>query len=63
MQAIMPNSLKLAQEGVELDRHYTYVYCSPTRSSFLSGRLPHHVNQINLGYGFKTSGIHPNMTT
>ena len=25
------------------------VYCSPSRSSLMSGRLPYHVNQINLG--------------
>ena len=27
-------------EGIRLERHYVYKYCSPTRSSFLSGRLP-----------------------
>jgi hypothetical protein len=39
------------KEGVELDRFYTYKYCSPTRSSFLSGRLPIHNTQINIGGG------------
>ena len=28
-----------------MDRQYTFKYCSPTRSSFLSGRLPYHVLQ------------------
>jgi arylsulfatase A-like enzyme len=32
---------------VVLDRFYVYQYCSPTRSSFLSGRLPIHVNTEN----------------
>jgi arylsulfatase I/J len=41
----------LVKDGVELDRVYAYHYCSPTRSSFLTGRLPLHVNQINLGGG------------
>lgn len=59
----MPTSLSLVKEGIELDRHYTYLYCSPSRSSLLSGRLPHHVNQINLPASFATSGIHKGMTT
>eukprot|EP01052_Picozoa_sp_SAG31_P019266 SAG31_NODE_1398_length_8501_cov_5.407046_6_plen_83_part_00 len=25
----------LAKEGILLERHYTYVFCSPTRRSFL----------------------------
>lgn len=38
----------LAREGVILERLYSYMFCSPTRSSFLSGRLPLHVNTLNL---------------
>ena len=34
-------------EGIVLERHYVYKYCSPTRSSLMSGRLPTHVNQNN----------------
>ena len=30
-----------------LERHYVYKYCSPTRSSLMSGRLATHVNQNN----------------
>lgn len=37
----------LRSEGVELDRHYTYKFCSPSRSSFMSGRLPSNVNIYN----------------
>lgn len=33
----------LADEGLRLDRQYTYWYCSPTRRSFLSGRFPAHI--------------------
>ena len=43
-----PHMDALARDGVVLDRFYTYKYCSPTRSSLLSGRLPPHVNQNNL---------------
>jgi len=42
-----PTLKRLAQEGIVLDRHYVYQFCSPTRTSFLSGRLPHHVNEEN----------------
>jgi len=42
-----PTLNALAGEGIILDRHYTYQFCSPTRSSFLSGRLPLHVNTEN----------------
>ena len=50
-KARTPNLDVLVKEGVELDRFYTYKYCSPTRSSFLSGRLPFHNTQINIGGG------------
>ena len=58
-----PHAMELLKESVVLDRHYAYVYCSPTRSSLLSGRLPYHVNQVNLGSSFPGSGIARNMTT
>ena len=38
---------ELAENGLHLDRMYSYKYCSPSRSSFLSGRLPIHVTQNN----------------
>jgi arylsulfatase I/J len=62
-KVLTPHSNALVREGITLDRHYLYVYCSPSRSSFLSGRLPYHVNQINLGPQFPGSGIARNMTT
>lgn len=40
-----PNIDALVKDGVELDRHYAYRWCAPSRSSFLSGRLPVHVFQ------------------
>lgn len=42
-----PNIDALIDNGVLLDRHYTYKICSPTRSSIQSGRLAVHVNPIN----------------
>ncbi|EDQ89247.1 uncharacterized protein MONBRDRAFT_8279 [Monosiga brevicollis MX1] len=43
----------LTREGIILNRHYVYKFCSPTRSSFMSGRLPVHVNiQVRLALFF-----------
>ena len=44
-QVRTPTLNKMVSEGLELDRMYVYKYCSPTRSSILSGRLPIHVTQ------------------
>ena len=46
-EARTPHMDALAAEGIVLERHYVYKYCSPTRSSLMSGRLPTHVNQNN----------------
>lgn len=43
-----PNFESLVARGLLLNRHYVYTFCSPTRSSLISGRLPVHVNDINL---------------
>eukprot|EP00045_Choanoeca_perplexa_P008761 m.82283 g.82283 ORF g.82283 m.82283 type:complete len:548 (+) comp14613_c0_seq1:100-1743(+) len=47
---LTPNLLTLQQQGVHLLRHYGYKYCSPSRSSYMSGRYPLHVNEINPTY-------------
>mmetsp|Transcript_31017 Transcript_31017/g.78481 ORF Transcript_31017/g.78481 Transcript_31017/m.78481 type:complete len:544 (+) Transcript_31017:82-1713(+) len=46
-EVVTPNIDKLVKEGIELDRHYTYHYCSPSRATLQSGRLSVHVS-----YGF-----------
>ena len=33
------NTTALAMEGIVLEHHYTFYWCSPTRRSFLSGRV------------------------
>ena len=33
----------LVKSGIELNRHYVHMMCTPTRASFQSGRLPIHV--------------------
>ena len=37
----------LVKDGLELDQHYVYRFCSPSRSALISGRLPIHVNDQN----------------
>lgn len=44
-----PSIDALIDEGILLDRHYTYKICSPTRASIQSGRLAVHVNAFNAG--------------
>ena len=53
----------LVQEGIELERLYTYKFCSPSRSALLSGRLPIHVNIHNSPYTVPGAGIPELMTT
>ena len=43
-----PRMSRLVADGIELDRAYSYQYCSPTRCSLQSGRYPTHVNDKNL---------------
>eukprot|EP01084_Bolivina_argentea_P119808 212399_1 len=50
-----------ANESLSLLRHYVYKYCSPSRSSFLSGRLPLHVNEENRGISAPGGGVHLGM--
>ena len=42
-----PNINNLVKNGLELDQFYVYQYCSPSRSSLMTGRLPIHVNDLN----------------
>ena len=41
-EVVTPNIDGLVKEGLELDQHYAYQFCSPSRSNLLSGRLPIH---------------------
>ena len=42
------NISSLANDGIVLEHHYVHWHCSPTRRSFLSGRLPiHHHEQLS----------------
>lgn len=66
-----PSLDALAAEGILLERHYTFRFCSPTRSALHTGRNPIHVNVFNTDLaahnrndpvsGF--AGVPVNMTT
>ena len=53
----------LARTGLQLGRHYAYKVCCPTRSSFLSGRLPIHVNVNNANGVAELNGVDIRMRT
>ena len=42
-----PNFDSLVKNGLELDQNYAFHFCSPSRCSLLTGRLPIHVNDNN----------------
>ena len=60
---ITPNIDNLLKESIHLNHYYVFRFCSPTRSSFLSGRLPYHVNEKNNNACVPGAGIPANMTT
>ena len=60
---ITPNIDNLLKESIHLNQYYVYKFCSPTRSAFLSGRLPYHVNELNSDPCIPGAGIPTNMTT
>ena len=41
---------RLVRDGVELRRHYAYHICSPSRISFMTGRLPAHVDMTGAAF-------------
>jgi len=43
-----PSLDALAKTGIELDRHYVFKFCSPSRCAFQTGRNPIHVNVQNV---------------
>lgn len=46
-EIITPTLDSLALEGLVLDNHVVFRFCSPTRSALLTGRNPIHVNVLN----------------
>jgi arylsulfatase B len=46
-EIVTPNMDALIADGILLDRHYVFKYCSPSRCALQSGRNPIHVNVVN----------------
>ena len=46
-EVVTPNIDSLVKQGLELDQHYVFKLCSPSRCSLLTERLPIHVNDDN----------------
>ena len=46
-EIITPHMDRLVAQGVELNRHYAFKYCSPSRVAFQSGRHPMHSTVLN----------------
>eukprot|EP00041_Stephanoeca_diplocostata_P018397 m.384793 g.384793 ORF g.384793 m.384793 type:complete len:419 (-) comp21000_c0_seq2:1029-2285(-) len=57
------NTKSVAAEGIRFTNHHVFKFCSPTRSSFVSGRWPIHVNQENSATRQRYAGVPLNMTT
>ena len=47
-QSLTPNLHSLLKNGIELDRLYSFKYCSPSRSAIQTGRNPISVNVQNV---------------
>jgi arylsulfatase I/J len=62
-QILTPHMDQMIKEGIMLERHYVFKFCSPSRSSAISARLPIHVNQENSATVQPYSGIMANFTT
>jgi arylsulfatase B len=60
---LTPHLTGLAKQGIILNRFYAHFTCTPSRSSFLSGRLPVHVQTTLANPDVSTAGIPRNMTT
>ena len=42
-----PRLDQLVRDGIQLTQFYAFKYCGPSRSAFMTGRNPIHVNVVN----------------
>lgn len=62
-ESATPRLAELAGEGIVFDRQYNHFTCTPSRSSFMSGRLPMHVQSTLANPDVPNAGLPVNMTT
>jgi arylsulfatase B len=62
-ESATPRLAELALEGIVFDRQYNHFTCTPSRSSFMSGRLPMHVQSTLANPDVQNAGLPVNMTT
>ena len=62
-EARTPNLDKLAMEGARLERMYAYFWCSPSRASIMSGRIPAHMYQEKAPQASTQDGLPTAVTT
>ena len=48
----------LADSGTKLENYYIYRFCSPSRSTFMTGRHPSHVGQQVLPTSSLLDSVH-----
>lgn len=60
--SLTPRLDALAREGLVLSSHYTSFWCTPSRASLLTGRLPVHVQMQQSFPESPSQGIPRNMT-
>lgn len=61
-QTLTPHLDKLRQTGVELTNMQVFKFCTPTRSSFMTGRLPFHTLQVLANVPMPCIGLQLNYT-
>ena len=62
-EAVTPHIDALAMEGARLERMYAYYWCSPSRASIMSARLPVHMYQERATQGATQDGLPTAVTT
>ena len=62
-EAKTPHIDQLAMEGARLERMYAYFWCSPSRASIMSGRLPAHMYQTRSPQAATRDGLPTAVTT
>ena len=61
-EIISPELARLAREGISLSNYYAYKFCTPSRESIMSGRVPGHGISEGLWSSAVPLGLNLNLT-